>query len=88
MTKKKEERTDTVPEYTTNVNGVRIKKCCASCAFKQPLDYNGAHRLCTLGGGEKVVFKGAVGFGRPEVVELRFIPSHTRNVGIDEIYFN
>lgn len=38
--------------------------------------------------GEKVVFKGAVGFGRPEVVELRFIPSHTRNVGIDEIYFN
>ena len=37
--------------------------------------------------GEKVVFKGAVGFGRPEVVEMRFIPSHTRNVGIDEIYF-
>ena len=60
MTKKKEERTDTVPEYTTNVNGVRIKKCCASCAFKQPLDYNGAHRLCTLGGGEKVVFKDEV----------------------------
>ena len=60
MTKKKEERTDTVPEYTTNVNGVRIKKYCASCAFKQPLDYNGAHRLCTLGGGKKVVFKDEV----------------------------
>ena len=37
--------------------------------------------------GEKVTFKGAAGFGRPETVELRFIPSHTRNVGIDEIYF-
>lgn len=37
--------------------------------------------------GEKVTFKGTAGFGRPETVELRFIPSHTRNVGIDEIYF-
>lgn len=58
MAKKKEyQGADVVPEYTTNVNGVRIKKCCASCAFKQPLDANGAHRLCTLGGGKKVVFK-------------------------------
>ena len=37
--------------------------------------------------GEKVVFKGAIGFSRPEHVELRFVASHTRNVGIDEIYF-
>lgn len=58
MAKKKEyQGADVVPEYTTNVNGVRIKKCCASCAFKQPLDANGGHRLCTLGGGKKVVFK-------------------------------
>ena len=37
--------------------------------------------------GEKVTFRGAAGFGRPEKVELHVIPSHTRNVGIDEIYF-
>ncbi len=37
--------------------------------------------------GEKVTFKGTAAFGRPEKVELRVIPSHTRNVGIDEIYF-
>jgi hypothetical protein len=37
--------------------------------------------------GEKVIFKGTAGFGRPEKVELHIIPSHTRNVGIDEIYF-
>ena len=37
--------------------------------------------------GEKVIFKGTAGFGRPEKVELHVIPSHTRNVGIDEIYF-
>jgi hypothetical protein len=37
--------------------------------------------------GEKVTFKGTAGFGRPEQVELHVIPSHTRNVGIDEIYF-
>lgn len=37
--------------------------------------------------GEKVTFKGSAGFGRPSKVELRIIASHTRNVGIDEIYF-
>ena len=37
--------------------------------------------------GEKVVFRGLASFGHPEHVELRFVPSHTRNVGIDEIYF-
>lgn len=37
--------------------------------------------------GERVIFRGSVSFGRPEKVELRFIPSHTRNLGIDEIYF-
>ena len=37
--------------------------------------------------GEKVTFKGAVAFSRPDKVELHVIPSHTRNVGIDEIYF-
>jgi len=37
--------------------------------------------------GEKVVFRGLASFGRPEHVELRVIPSHTRNVGLDELYF-
>lgn len=37
--------------------------------------------------GEKVVFRGLASFGHPEHVELRVIPSHTRNVGIDQIYF-
>lgn len=38
--------------------------------------------------GEKVTFRGTAAFGRPDKVELRIVPSHTRNVGIDEIYFN
>lgn len=37
--------------------------------------------------GEKVVFRGVASFGHPETVQLRFVASHTRNVGIDEIYF-
>lgn len=37
--------------------------------------------------GEKVIFRGATSFGHPETVELRFVPSHTRNLAIDEIYF-
>ena len=37
--------------------------------------------------GEKVTFRGAASFGRPAQIQLRIIPSHTRDVGIDEIYF-
>lgn len=37
--------------------------------------------------GERVIFRGAVSLGRAEHVELRIVPSHTRNLGIDEIYF-
>ena len=35
--------------------------------------------------GEKVIFRGQVGIGYPQRVELRLTPAHTRNVGIDEI---
>jgi len=37
--------------------------------------------------GERVIFKGTVGFGRPAKVEVRFTPAHTRNLAIDEIFF-
>ena len=37
--------------------------------------------------GEKVIYRGVASFGHPSTVELRFIASHTRNVGIDEIVF-
>ena len=37
--------------------------------------------------GEKVIFRGLAGFGRPQQVELRFIRSHTRNLAMDEIFF-
>jgi len=59
MTKKKEKdlAVDVVSEYTTNRNGVKIKKCCASCQHHQPVDQNGPHRLCTFNGAKKIVFK-------------------------------
>lgn len=37
--------------------------------------------------GEKVGFRGAVSFGHPSKVEMRFKRSHTRNLAIDEICF-
>lgn len=37
--------------------------------------------------GEKVIYQALVSFGRPQHVELRFIPSHTRNLAMDEIFF-
>ena len=33
-------------EFTMNSNGVRIKKCCASCAHHEPYDSDGPRRLC------------------------------------------
>lgn len=33
-------------EFTTNSNGVKIKKCCASCAYHEPYDSDGPKRLC------------------------------------------
>ncbi|MBQ3813891.1 MAG: DUF4838 domain-containing protein [Bacteroidales bacterium] len=37
--------------------------------------------------GERVIFKGNVGFGRPSRVTVRLKESHARNFGIDEIFF-
>ena len=37
--------------------------------------------------GEKVVFRGLASFGKVSQVELRFVPSHTRNLALDEIFF-
>ena len=33
-------------EFTLNSNGVKIKKCCASCAHHQPHSSDGPQRLC------------------------------------------
>jgi len=38
--------------------------------------------------GEKVNLRGIAAFGRVSKVELRIVPSHTRNLAIDEIFFN
>lgn len=46
-----------VEEFTKNQNGVRIKKCCASCATHEPYDAQGPRRLCTFGRSNKVVDK-------------------------------
>ena len=35
-----------VEEFTLNSNGVRIKKCCASCAHHDPYNSDGPKRLC------------------------------------------
>ena len=45
-------------EFTTNSNGVKIKKCCASCAHHNPYENDGPKRLrkkhtTTEGGNEK-----------------------------------
>lgn len=44
-----------IPEFTTNKNGVRIKKCCASCALHDLYDNEWPRRKCKLSG--KVVDK-------------------------------
>ena len=49
------ENIDVIPEFTTNKNGVRIKKCCASCALHETYDHEGPRRKCNLKG--KVVDK-------------------------------
>ena len=33
-------------EFTLNSNGVKIKKCCASCAHHEPYNTDGPKRLC------------------------------------------
>ena len=33
-------------EFTLNSNGVKIKKCCASCAHHELYDSDGPKRLC------------------------------------------
>ena len=33
-------------EFTMNLNGVKVKKCCASCAHHEPYDSDGPRRLC------------------------------------------
>ena len=52
---KKEKNTGVIAEFTTNKNGLTIKKCCASCANHDPYDSQGPRRLCKLGG--KIVQK-------------------------------
>lgn len=35
-----------IEEFTKNSNGVKIKKCCASCAHHQPHSSDDTKRLC------------------------------------------
>ena len=37
-----------IEEFSTNSNGVRIKKCCASCAHHNPYECDGPKRLCKI----------------------------------------
>ena len=37
--------------------------------------------------GERVIFKGTVGFGLPRKAEIRMRASYARNFAIDEIFF-
>lgn len=53
----KEKDTGIIPEFTINSNGVRIKKCCASCETHAPYDSEGPKRLCTLTKRKKIVRK-------------------------------
>ena len=55
MKKKENETKPIFDEFTLNQNGVKIKKCCASCASHEPYDANGPRRLCTL--SKKIVQK-------------------------------
>lgn len=55
--KEKKEKKAVIDEFVTNQNGVRIKKCCASCATHKPYDSQGPRRLCTYDQQNKVVRK-------------------------------
>lgn len=46
-----------ITEYVLNKNGVRIKKCCASCKYHEPLDSDGPRRICVYLKRSKVVRK-------------------------------
>ncbi len=53
----KEKDTGIIPEFTVNSNGVRIKKCCASCETHAPYDSQGPKRLCIQTKRNKIVRK-------------------------------
>lgn len=53
----KDNDTGIIPEFTINSNGVRIKKCCASCETHAPFYSEGPRRLCTLTHKKKIVRK-------------------------------
>ena len=40
-------------EFVYNSKGTLIKKCCASCKFKQPFDQEGPRRSCNYNKAEK-----------------------------------
>jgi len=44
-------------EFIYNAKGTLIKKCCASCRFKQPKDEEGPKRLCTHDTEPKIIDK-------------------------------
>lgn len=44
-----------IDEFTLNMNGVTIKKCCASCETHAPYDSNGPRRMCTFNNVNLVV---------------------------------
>ena len=44
-------------EFVYNSKGTLIKKCCASCKFKEPKDDEGPRRLCTHGSEPKIIDK-------------------------------
>jgi len=46
-----------IEEFTRNTNGVKIKKCCASCSHKEPYDSEGPRRMCTLNKEKKIIRK-------------------------------
>ena len=53
----KEAETGIIAEYTYNTNGVRIKKCCASCQTHTSYSETSAKRICTLDDCKKIVRK-------------------------------
>jgi hypothetical protein len=44
-------------EFVYNSKGTLVKKCCASCRFKQPKDEDGPQRFCTHGAEPKITDK-------------------------------
>ena len=47
-------------EFTENKNGVRIKKCCASCKHHKAYNPESNKRLCYVRSEPKMVFKDEV----------------------------